>query len=153
LYFLGSTMPHFVVILANLLCYGAVVYVRMADEFVSDLSKLTARDLDKLAPNNPLMLSLTSSEGIVNTLMLEKPFAAAMRKEHFQVVKDANGWNISGNHNIGNGAPPLYSTVSPHFFALKICAAHVNIPVIGNTRTRGIDSRQGAKHAKFGEKR
>jgi len=70
---------------------GSSVYVRMADEFVSDLSKLTAKDLDKLAPNNPLMLSLSSSEGVVNTLMLEKAFAAGLRKEHFQVVKDANG--------------------------------------------------------------
>jgi predicted amidohydrolase YtcJ len=65
---------------------GSSVYVRMADEFVSDLSKLTAKDLDKLAPNNPLMLSLSSSEGVVNTLMLEKAFAAGLRKEHFQVV-------------------------------------------------------------------
>jgi predicted amidohydrolase YtcJ len=70
---------------------GTPVYVRMADEFVSDLSRLTAKDLDKLAPNTPLMLSLSSSEGIVNTLMLEKAFAAGLRKEHFQVVKDTNG--------------------------------------------------------------
>ena len=32
-------------------------------------------------PNNPLMLSLSSSEGIVNTLMLEKAFVAGLRKE------------------------------------------------------------------------
>jgi predicted amidohydrolase YtcJ len=74
---------------------GSSVYVRMADEFVSDLSKLTAKELDKLAPNNPLMLSLSSSEGVVNTLMLEKAFAAGLRKDHFQVVKDANG-NATG---------------------------------------------------------
>jgi len=70
---------------------GSNVYVRMADEFVSDLSKLTAKDLDKLAPDNPLMLSLSSSEGVVNTLMLEKAFAAGLRKDHFQVVKDSSG--------------------------------------------------------------
>ncbi|MGH7829738.1 MAG: amidohydrolase family protein, partial [Candidatus Binatia bacterium] len=70
---------------------GTPVFVRMADEFVSDLSKLTAKDLDKLAPNNPLMFSLSSSEGIVNTAMLERAFAAGLRKDHFQVVKDANG--------------------------------------------------------------
>jgi len=70
---------------------GSNVYVRMADEFVSDLSKLTAKDLDKLAPANPLMLSLSSSEGVVNTLMLDKAFAAGLRKDHFQIVKDANG--------------------------------------------------------------
>lgn len=69
---------------------GSSAYVRMADEFVSDLSKLTAKDLDKLAPINPLMLSLSSSEGVVNTLMLEKAFAAGLRKDHFQVVKDSS---------------------------------------------------------------
>jgi predicted amidohydrolase YtcJ len=70
---------------------GSSVYVRMADEFVSDLSKLTAKDLDKIAPANPLMLSLSSSEGVVNTIMLEKAFAAGLRRDHFQIVKDAGG--------------------------------------------------------------
>lgn len=70
---------------------GSPVYVRMADEFVSDLSKLTAKDLDQLAPNNPLMLSLSSSEGVINSLMLERAFKAGLRKDHFQVVKDAQG--------------------------------------------------------------
>src|SRR6188474_2266044 len=42
---------------------GSPVFVRMADEWIAELSKLTARDLDKLAPKNPLMLSLSSSEG------------------------------------------------------------------------------------------
>ena len=90
----GKNVPEMLTQVGNLVSQakpGSSVYVRMADEFVSDLSKLTARDLDKLAPNNPLMLSLSSSEGVVNTLMLEKAFAAGMRKEHFQVVKDANG--------------------------------------------------------------
>ena len=35
---------------------GSPVFVRMADEWINDLSKLTAKDLDALAPNNPLML-------------------------------------------------------------------------------------------------
>jgi len=90
----GKNVPEMLTQVGNLVSQakpGSSVYVRMADEFVSDLSKLTARDLDMLAPNNPLMLSLSSSEGIVNTLMLEKAFAAGMRKEHFQIVKDANG--------------------------------------------------------------
>jgi predicted amidohydrolase YtcJ len=42
----------------------------------AELSKLTTKDLDALAPNNPLMLALSSSEGIVNTQMLERAFAA-----------------------------------------------------------------------------
>src|SRR6185436_15426349 len=55
---------------------GSLVWVRMADEWVAELSKLTARDLDALAPANPLMLALSSSEGIVNTAMLERAFTA-----------------------------------------------------------------------------
>jgi len=38
---------------------GSSVYVRMADEFVTDLSKFTAKGLDKRAAQNPLMLLLS----------------------------------------------------------------------------------------------
>src|SRR6266540_2917267 len=33
---------------------GSPVWVRMADEWTAELSKLTAKDLDVIAPNNPL---------------------------------------------------------------------------------------------------
>ncbi len=32
---------------------GSLVFIRMADEFLNDLAKLTAADLDAIAPNNP----------------------------------------------------------------------------------------------------
>ena len=67
------------------------VFVRMADEWVAELSKLTAKQLDALAPKNPLMLSLSSSEGIVNTLMLDKAFASGLSRTHIGIVKDAQG--------------------------------------------------------------
>ncbi len=70
---------------------GSPVYARMADEFVSELSKLTRKDADALAPNNPLMLSFSSSEGLVNTPMLERAFAAGLPRGHVGVVKDAEG--------------------------------------------------------------
>jgi predicted amidohydrolase YtcJ len=70
---------------------GSPVFVRMADEFVADLSKLTSKDLDPIAPKNPLMLSLSSSEGLVNTLMLEKAFAAGLPRGHIGIVKDSSG--------------------------------------------------------------
>ena len=70
---------------------GTPVFIRMADEFRNELSNLKASDLDPLAPNNPLMLSLSSSDGIINTKMLEKAFAAGLNKDHFQVVKDKDG--------------------------------------------------------------
>ena len=44
-----------------------------------------------LAPNNPLMLSLSSSEGLVNTAMLERAFAAGLPRTHFGIIKDASG--------------------------------------------------------------
>ena len=70
---------------------GSPVWVRMADEWVQDLSKLTAQQLDALAPNNPLMLSLSSSEGIVNTSMLERAFAAGLPRTHIGIVTGAAG--------------------------------------------------------------
>ena len=70
---------------------GSPVWVRMADEWVAQLSKLTAKDLDAIAPNNPLMLALSSSEGLVNTQMLDRAFAAGLPRDHIGVVKDKNG--------------------------------------------------------------
>ena len=70
---------------------GSPVWVRMADEWIVELSKLTAKDLDVIAPNNPLSLSLSSSEGVSNTLMLNRAFAAGLPRDHIGVVKDASG--------------------------------------------------------------
>jgi len=69
---------------------GSPVYVRMADEFLNDLAKLTARDLDIIAPKNPLMLCLTT-DSVVNTSMLERAFAAGLPPTHIGVVRDAAG--------------------------------------------------------------
>jgi predicted amidohydrolase YtcJ len=70
---------------------GSPVWVRMADEWVAELAKLKATDLDALAPRNPLMLALSSSEGIVNSSMLERAFAAGLPRDHIGVVKDRDG--------------------------------------------------------------
>jgi hypothetical protein len=70
---------------------GSPVFVRMADEWINELSKLTRKDADALAPNNPLMLSFSSSEGLVNTAMLERAFEAGLPRTHIGVVKDASG--------------------------------------------------------------
>ncbi len=69
---------------------GSPVFIRMADEFLKDLATLTAADLDLLAPDNPLMLALTT-DSVVNTRMLELAFAAGLSRDHFGVVKDAAG--------------------------------------------------------------
>jgi predicted amidohydrolase YtcJ len=70
---------------------GSPVFVRLADEWVTDLAKLTRKDADVLAPNNPLMLSFSSSEGLVNTAMLDRAFDSGLPRDHVGVVKDASG--------------------------------------------------------------
>ena len=69
---------------------GSLVFIRMADEYLRDLATLTAADLDILAPDNPLMLALTT-DSVVNTTMLEMAFAAGLPRDHFGVVKGASG--------------------------------------------------------------
>jgi len=70
---------------------GSPVFARMADEFVGDFVRLTIRDADALAPSNPLMMSFSSSEGLVNTIMLERAFTAGLPRDHIGVVKDDTG--------------------------------------------------------------
>ena len=70
---------------------GSPVFVRMADEWINDLARLTLKDADAVSPKNPLMLAFSSSEGLVNTPMLERAFAAGLPRDHVGVVKDAAG--------------------------------------------------------------
>jgi predicted amidohydrolase YtcJ len=70
---------------------GTPVFVRMADEWINELAKLTLADADKLAPANPLLLSFSSSEGLVNTSMLERAFAAGLPRDHLGIVRDRTG--------------------------------------------------------------
>lgn len=70
---------------------GTPVFVRMADEWINDLAKLTGKDADEVSPNNPLMLAFSSSEGLVNSAMLERAFAAGLPRDHVGVVRDAGG--------------------------------------------------------------
>lgn len=70
---------------------GSKVFLRMSDEFINDLSKLRIEDIDKLSPNNPIMLAFSSSEGIVNTAMLEIGLKAGLDPNHVGLIKDSNG--------------------------------------------------------------
>ena len=70
---------------------GSKVFLRMSDEFINDLSKLRIEDVDKLAPNNPLMMAFSSSEGIVNTQMLELGLKAGLDPNHVGLIRDNNG--------------------------------------------------------------
>jgi len=70
---------------------GSPVFVRMSDDFIEQLQSLTAKHLDQLAPNNPLFMSLSSSDALANTAMLQMAFEAGLPRDHFQVIKDKNG--------------------------------------------------------------
>ena len=47
--------------------------------------------LDEVAPNNPVIVSLESSEALVNTAMLELAFKEGLSAEHFHLQRDENG--------------------------------------------------------------
>src|SRR5262245_10342291 len=70
---------------------GSPAFFRMADEFVNDFAKLTIKDADALAPNNPRMMACSSSEGLVNAAMLQRALAAGLPRNHIGIVKDASG--------------------------------------------------------------
>lgn len=102
----GSSVPEMLDKVRRLVAQadpGSPVYVRLADEFVGQLSKLTVKDADELAPQNPLLLSFSSSEGLVNTLMLERAFAAGLPRDHIGVVRDAGGQPTGQLYSIALG--------------------------------------------------
>ena len=70
---------------------GSPVYIRVRKEWIDAIAKLTLKDLDALAPNNPLFLGYSGSDAAVNAAMLARAFAAGLPREHVGVVKDANG--------------------------------------------------------------
>jgi predicted amidohydrolase YtcJ len=70
---------------------GTLVFIRLADEWINDLSKLTVRDADSLSPANPTMFALSGSDALVNTAMLKLAFANGLPLHHVGVIKDAAG--------------------------------------------------------------
>ena len=102
----GSSVPEMLDKVRRLVAQaepGSPVYARMADEFVGQLSKLTVKVADELAPKNPLLLSFSSSEGLVNSLMLERAFAGGLPRDHVGVVKDASGTPTGQLYSIALG--------------------------------------------------
>ncbi|MBF8305464.1 MAG: Amidohydro 3 protein, partial [Acidobacteria bacterium] len=70
---------------------GEMVFFRLLEES-QDALKLTRADLDPISPRNPIAASVTSSDMIVNTLMLEKVIERMpMGEKHPGIIKDANG--------------------------------------------------------------
>jgi hypothetical protein len=70
---------------------GEMVFFRLLEES-QDALKLTRADLDPISPRNPIAASVTSSDMIVNTLMLEKVIERMpMGEKHPAIIKDSNG--------------------------------------------------------------
>jgi predicted amidohydrolase YtcJ len=67
------------------------VFINMPKTFPAEAFDWSATDLDDLAPNNPLALFYTSSDVRANHAMLEKAFAMGLPRDHFGVIKGANG--------------------------------------------------------------
>ena len=51
--------------------------------------------LDEVAPDNPIIVYLESSEGVANTAMINRAIEEGLATSHFHIERDANG-NITG---------------------------------------------------------
>jgi predicted amidohydrolase YtcJ len=70
---------------------GEDIFFRGREESM-DALRLTAKELDTVSPRNPVALSITSSDMIVNSLMLAKTVERMpLGEKHPAIVKDANG--------------------------------------------------------------
>lgn len=70
---------------------GSPVFIRAPEEMVEELAKMRIADGDTLAPRNPLIIFFSSSEGFVNTAMLERAIAAGLPRDHIGIVREPSG--------------------------------------------------------------
>ncbi|HET8563342.1 MAG TPA: amidohydrolase family protein, partial [Candidatus Binatia bacterium] len=70
---------------------GESVFLNAPKAFPVEANKWTRKDLDELAPTTPLLITLTSSDALANSVMLKQAFAAGLPKSNFGVMKDNNG--------------------------------------------------------------
>ncbi len=71
---------------------GAPVFFNLQDTWSGTAMKIWDKNtLDEVAPDTPVLVSLESSEALVNTAMLELAFESGLSSEHFHLQKDENG--------------------------------------------------------------
>jgi hypothetical protein len=90
----GTTLPEVLAkfrALVETAAPGSPVFIRAPEEMVEELAKLRIEDGDRLAPRNPLIIFFSSSEGFVNTAMLERAIAAGLPRDHIGIVRDPSG--------------------------------------------------------------
>ncbi|HWP84699.1 MAG TPA: amidohydrolase family protein [Terriglobia bacterium] len=70
---------------------GEDIFFRVPEESM-DALKMTRQDLDSISPKNPLAMSITSSDMVVNSLMLAKLVERMpLGEKHPAIIKDASG--------------------------------------------------------------
>jgi predicted amidohydrolase YtcJ len=67
------------------------IFVNMPKASPRRAEQWTAADLDAMAPENPLALFYNDSVVVANTAMLELAFEAGLPRDHWGVMRDANG--------------------------------------------------------------
>ncbi len=71
---------------------GAPVFFNLQDTWSGTAMKIWDKNtLDEVAPDTPILVSLESSEALVNSAMLELAFESGLNPDHFHLQKDENG--------------------------------------------------------------
>ncbi|NNE38803.1 MAG: hypothetical protein HKN08_10905, partial [Gammaproteobacteria bacterium] len=71
---------------------GAPVFFNLQDTWSGTAMKIWDKNtLDEVAPDTPVLVSLESSEALVNSAMLELAFESGLNPDHFHLQKDGNG--------------------------------------------------------------
>jgi predicted amidohydrolase YtcJ len=70
---------------------GEPIFVNMPKASPRRAEEWTAKDLDALAPDNPLALFYNDSVVVANTAMLELAFDAGLPRDHWGVMQDREG--------------------------------------------------------------
>jgi len=71
---------------------GEPIFFNLQDSWSGTASMVWDKNtLDEVAPNNPVIVSLESSEALVNTAMLDLALAEGLSPDHFHLQREANG--------------------------------------------------------------
>ena len=80
---------------------GEPIFINLQDQWAAVAMKSwSISTLDEIAPNNPLMIYLDSSYGLINTAMIELAIKMGFPADHFHLDRDENGnyTGVSGAH-------------------------------------------------------
>ena len=70
---------------------GEPIFIRATKTYPPEVKQWTFKDLDKIVPNNPLVVSIAGTAVLANSAMMKLAFASGLSKDLFCVIKDSNG--------------------------------------------------------------